>query len=241
MSDAETEVAPSGAAPEEEPPDAPTHRVSFKTSDPKTGNFEQYQFEVSTSDYSRLRRFVELADKLRSTPLVAAGIPSQFSVSGEPGKPLRAEANLPDDHELATSLLRLRPFVLGDSSLHYFKVAGIFAKQAADGSLLRRAFKQKSRHFAVKDSLDDLGYKIEVEPHNIVSEDFFLIWLYGQEYHPEDEEQRAAFDAVAETFPAAALRGIMMELLRRKVGAILWLADLCRVAVARRLEEDAPA
>ncbi len=241
ISDDETEAAPRDATPRDEQPDEPAHLVSFKITDPKTGNFEKYQFDVSTTDHTRLRRFVELADKLRHTPLVAADIPSGFSVSGEPGKPLRAQALLPHDDALATSLHRLRPFVLVKSPMHYFNVGGIFAKQGTKDSLLRRAFKQKNRLFAVDDSLAELGFKIEVEPHNVVSEEFFLIWLYRQEYHPdEDAEKLAAYDAVTKAFPVHALQALMMELLRRKVQAILWLADLCRLALTKRPQEDAP-
>lgn len=126
--------------------------------------------------------------------------------------------------------------------MHYFNVGGIFAKQGTKDSLLRRAFKQKHRLFAVEDSLAELGFKIEVEPHDLVSEEFFLIWLYGQEYHPdEDAEKLAAYDAVTKAFPVHALQALMMELLQRKVQAILWLADLCRLALANGSQEGPSA
>ncbi len=164
-----------------------------------------------------------------------AGVPSAVTLAGEQTGALHGTARLPDKDDLAACLHRLRPFVLSDSDVHFFKIAGIFGKRAARGSLVRKGFKSKGRRFRVDDSLAQLGYKFEVEGYDVVSEEFFMLWMNAEEYH-HDNDRRAALDVVSSVLPADVCRGLMMELLRRKIDAVLWLARI----VDRALDKGQP-
>lgn len=189
------------------------------------GNPQSVAGEIPDSEWAALCAFAEFEDELSRTDYVAARMPLEAQVSRTQDHGWE-EPRLPPDATIREFLMMLRPFLLEKEPTEFYRVLNIVGRRY-DNSALRNNLKTLRAEY----SGEHLQKYCTVSLGDLVlnSDAGVKLWLNAFEYHRDVDKRKLLGDA-AENVPLSVLKVLFIEVLRRKVEAIEWLAMFIRCA-----------
>ena len=135
----------------------------------------------------RLHKVTERAALLQTMPLVAAGWSPAWNVSFSQGAGLSFQTNEPDEHQLRSLLLALRPFTLNDEPVFLPRVFNILYQQLRDVHL--RDALTRTREWWKAEQRGQVA--IIVDGQNYPAEKIFDLWVNGVYFHDDRKKAEA--------------------------------------------------
>ena len=170
-------------------------QARMKTRD---GNEIAHACEFTSEDWELLREFAELAERLSQSRLLKqpwGGL--EFSVTYDDNGSHVTKSNLPDLEDFDACLLRMRPFVLKSSRLHFGKIRKLLAKALPHPEFQRYLKRQKEIFNGARQPVQVVSDGTQLNSPNTVDE----LWLIAYKYHEEEKGKRDKLDALLQGHP----------------------------------------
>jgi hypothetical protein len=190
---------------------------------------EHARFTLGVADETVLRQYLTEALALQDALQRQGGFAASYHFSWSVEKGVAISGAEPTDDQRAVVLHRLRPFLLEGETCYFHSVRGIVAR-STDTPFLHDWLRQTKARFMGK----LLEQKVIISVGDLVlnSERALNHWLYGFEYH-RDEEKSVALIKAHDPVPVGSSRPIFIMMLQEKAVAVLHLAHV----VHKMLEE----
>jgi hypothetical protein len=205
-----------------------TRAFTVTMRDRSTGEEERTRVAIPDEDWQTLVAFAAAVEELQQSSCLQNGLAVNVKIRGNLIDGVTAEGALPESDRIAALLHRVRPFVLQDEPLSYFRVRNILARHVNNAGF-RRLLEEQKDEFSGKEFQCEL--KITSSAPGLTgvlnSDDSFQMWLNGFEYH-RDAEKRANIEQLCGMLPFDVARAIFVSMLIDKVRAILNLAVIIR-------------
>lgn len=200
---------------------------TFRLRLPDSEEFETVEVTFTSDELARVKQFIECSDALRRTSIVQRGFPTTIELKYA-AKKLVANWTRPSDGEMAEYLHRYRPFGLKNESTYFHKVVNVLSKNVASNDF--RSSLRNLRHMFSGKNMQDT--KLKVEANNVVlnSDDFFMDWLNGYEYHRAPNAIQRV-ETLHTIMPLAFTEALTATLMSEKTGAITRVAHYARAFI----------
>jgi len=181
--------------------------------------------EFTDNEWNVLKSFHDEAKQMFQSEAISS-MKSNIDMSWDRERGITDNSNLPSDDDLYSLLHRLRPFVLQNEPIHFYKVINI----------LRKHFIQKESQAGLvfmKDLFSSKIFRSQVEIRfnndTIINSDETLDkWLNGFQYH-RDNQKIAQIREINELLPNNTMKGIFVHMLIDKGKAIKNLAKTIEI------------
>ena len=190
-------------------------RFSIRITENASGHIDVIAGEFSDEEAQVLRRFATYAREREAAHMLAGRRSLNTTVSWTESGGWRVEG-VPPAIEVRELLLLLRPFVLEDEPTYFNRVVNILARRLGH-AVLRAKFEAAKRRFSGKD-LEEV-VRAQIGDVTINSERTFRQWLYGYQYH-RDEDKRRWFASLHEGHPMEVSEMFFVQMLVSKADAI---------------------
>ena len=185
----------------------------------------------SEEEATTLDRFLDQYERLVDSRPLQEGVPCDFTMQIRSGGGTMA-AELPAPDDLDVLFQRLRFFVLQEERTSFEKVVSIVGRHLND---IRLRELMKDQRLLFRNDPGRLTSRVVVNGVVITSEETLKDWMYGYEYHGDDE-RRGRLEKAGVDLQNPLIRHTLVGLLLNKMDAItsrawwLYYADAIRAS-----------
>ena len=199
----------------------------FTITDIKTAGSETVAGAIEEEEWSKLADYLECSYRLAACEFAKTSFQLKFGFSWQRGEPVRFNATLPPERDIAEFLHRMRPFVLEREPTAFQRVRNIVARHLTV-PLAQRHLDGLRRRFAV----EDIGFTIKVGDLVLTAPEAVRKWLNAFEYH-RDTDKQTELRAMYQVFPESSARVLFLVVLLEQAAAIGRLGALLDSLVKR--------
>ena len=199
----------------------------------------EIEAEFSRDDFDLFRTFVVRSERLSDSTWVKEGMPSGLDITIEiPTGGLSGQAHVPNWDDVVVVLHKLRPFVLNDEALYFYKVAKIRAWRINNVDF-RSQLEEAKNLFSGKKSQSE--YRIEANGILLNCEDTLNKFLNSREYH-HDEDKEVFMKSLEAILPDIDyIKPILCGLISDKVAAVFYLTEVVHCLLSNAGSLQAPS
>ncbi len=192
---------------------------------PVDGQFDDMEWKA-------LNDFILYAHDLAETSVIKSNkFHSQFKLVYNKSSGFSETVTMPDIDDIKLVMYKLRPFILERESTSFNRVCGIVYRNIRNETISRLLGVQQD---LFQGKIMRQTYKIAIDDTVINSEDLFMKWVNGFEYH-RDEDKRAQFEQYRHIFSEDKFRAIFVDFVIDKIRAIDNLCILLEGIVGRKI------